>query len=428
MLKVLGIRNLRLLWLGEGISVLGSQFYLIALPWLVLQLTGDPFQMGSVLALAGIPRALFMLVSGAIIDRTSPRAVMILSNTVRLIIVLLISLLVLTNWIQIWILYLLALCFGFADAFLFPAQSAIIPRIVDSDSLLAANSIIQGTAHLSIAAGPALAGILIALFSGPSSAQAHAAPNTPGIAIAFGFNAVAYFTSIILFAMIRISDIPREKTSQGLKGALAFFREGLNHVAGDRTMRLMLLVASVSYFMVEGPRFVGIPVMANTIFPERAAAFGIIMSGFGAGMLLGILSAGVLPAIRPKWMGRFLLLVLSASGIGLMILGHMTEAVMAAAVVFIMGSAQGYVIIQYNTWLQIRTPEALLGRVFSTITFASLGLVPISQALCGALIKIDMTGLFLGAGICLTVVNFLVALKPEMRNMGLEMKAGKKTG
>ncbi|MBT3260224.1 MAG: hypothetical protein HN366_27775, partial [Deltaproteobacteria bacterium] len=72
-LVVLRLRNLRLLWIGEGISVLGSQFYMIALPWLVLKLTNDPFQMGTVLALAGIPRALFMLVGGALTDRYSPK-------------------------------------------------------------------------------------------------------------------------------------------------------------------------------------------------------------------------------------------------------------------------------------------------------------------------------------------------------------------
>jgi len=69
---VLGIRNLRLLWIGEGISVLGSQFYIIAMPWLVLKLTDDPFKMGTVLALAGIPRAFFMLLGGALTDRFSP--------------------------------------------------------------------------------------------------------------------------------------------------------------------------------------------------------------------------------------------------------------------------------------------------------------------------------------------------------------------
>ena len=73
MLKMLRSRNFRLLWIGEAVSLLGDQFTLIALPWLVLQLTGDALAMGTVLALAGVPRAIFILLGGALTDRFSPR-------------------------------------------------------------------------------------------------------------------------------------------------------------------------------------------------------------------------------------------------------------------------------------------------------------------------------------------------------------------
>src|SRR5258708_31668447 len=100
----LSVRNFRLLWIGEGISLLGDQFYMIALPWLVLQLTGSGLALGTVLALAGIPRAVFMLVGGAFVDRFSPRAVIMTSNFARLPLVGLLSPLVLTNKILIDIL------------------------------------------------------------------------------------------------------------------------------------------------------------------------------------------------------------------------------------------------------------------------------------------------------------------------------------
>jgi len=83
-MRVLRNRNFRLLWIGEGISLLGDQFYLIALPWLVLSLTGDALVVGTVLATAGIPRALFMLVGGALTDRFTPRKLMINSNLARM--------------------------------------------------------------------------------------------------------------------------------------------------------------------------------------------------------------------------------------------------------------------------------------------------------------------------------------------------------
>src|SRR5258708_16160356 len=80
----LSVRNFRLLWIGEGISLLGDQFYMIALPWLVLQLTGSALALGTVMALAGIPRALFMLVGGAFVDRFPPPSVLIFLKFSRL--------------------------------------------------------------------------------------------------------------------------------------------------------------------------------------------------------------------------------------------------------------------------------------------------------------------------------------------------------
>ena len=83
MLSTLKTRDYRLLWIGQGISHLGDQFHLIALPWLVLTLTHDPLQLGAVLAVAGIPRALLMLVGGVFADRHSPRTIMLVSDTLR---------------------------------------------------------------------------------------------------------------------------------------------------------------------------------------------------------------------------------------------------------------------------------------------------------------------------------------------------------
>src|SRR5258708_27683531 len=76
----LSVRNFRLLWIGESISLLGDQFYMIALPWLVLQLTGSALALGTAMALASIPRALFMLIGGAFVDRFSPPVGSIASN------------------------------------------------------------------------------------------------------------------------------------------------------------------------------------------------------------------------------------------------------------------------------------------------------------------------------------------------------------
>ena len=85
LLKLLAHREFGLFWLGVAISGIGDQFTLIALPWLVLKLTGDPFVVGSVLALSTAPRAGFMLFGGVLTDRVSPVRVLFLSNALRLV-------------------------------------------------------------------------------------------------------------------------------------------------------------------------------------------------------------------------------------------------------------------------------------------------------------------------------------------------------
>src|SRR5262249_18364972 len=136
-------RNFRLLWIGQGTSLLGDQFYLIALPWLVLKITGDPLALGTVLALAGIPRALFMLVGGAATDRLSPGTIMLVSDGLRLVLTLLLALLVLTGSTQMWMLYVMALVLGLVSGFFVPAAGSILPRLIDRQDLQPGNALTQ---------------------------------------------------------------------------------------------------------------------------------------------------------------------------------------------------------------------------------------------------------------------------------------------
>src|SRR5512134_1993896 len=110
--EVWGNRNFRLLWIGEAVSVLGDHFYMIALPWLVLQLTADALAMGTVLALSAIPRALLMLVGGALTDRFSPRTLMLASNAVRFVLVSSLTGLIFAGLVEMWMIYILAIFFG----------------------------------------------------------------------------------------------------------------------------------------------------------------------------------------------------------------------------------------------------------------------------------------------------------------------------
>lgn len=407
-------RNFRLLWSGEAVSLLGDQFYMIALPWLVLQLTGDAFSVGAVLALESIPRALFMLVGGALTDRFTPRAVMLASNLARMSLVAILAGVVLSGRIELWMLYAFALIFGLGDAFFFPAQNAMIPRLAQGDRLQSANALMQGTMQLSLFAGPVLAGSLIALFSG-GAAHAGTEAGLRGIGLAFAIDALSFLVSALTLWRIRI---PADgEPAAAAENLLTSIRKGLQVAWNDAPLRSFFLLIGVANLLVNGPVIVGIPVLADLRFAEGAAAFGIIMSAYGGGSLLGTALAAMLPRPPARSMGIVLGAVWSGLGLGVALLGLMNATLPAALVAGLMGAANGYVVILFVTWLQNRTPQVMLGRMMSLLMFASAGLMPVSNVITGALIRLDVTAVFVGGGSLMALLVFLSMLNPAVRAM-----------
>jgi Major Facilitator Superfamily len=405
---VLRMRNFRLLWIGEGISLLGDQFYLIALPWLVLSLTGNALAVGTILATAGIPRALFMLVGGALTDRFTPRKLMISSNLARMILTGLLAGLVATNLIQVWMLYALALLFGLADAFYFPAQTSIVPQLVDKNQLQAGNAVIQGTAHLSLFVGPVLAGAAIAWLDGGVT------HSTAGMALAFGLDSLSFIASITMLSLMRIKGSnSHAQKAQG--GVFASIREGLLYVWHDATLRIVFPIVMGLNVLINGPFAVGIPVVARTRFPEGVAAFGLIMSVFGGGALLGTVLAGILPKPSKKLLGTLSLSILSLMGIGLAMIGLAPTMYAAAAAALVMGTANGYANIMLITWLQQKVAPDMTGRIMSLVMFAAIGLNPVSTALAGTLIGLNVAVLLVCAGLLMTLFTLSAAFSRAVR-------------
>ena len=411
-INVLRNRNFRLLWIGEGISLLGDQFYMIALPWLVLSLTGNALAVGTVFAMAGIPRALFMLVGGALTDRFTPRRLMISSNLARLILTGLLTLLVMTNLIQVWMLYALALFFGLADAFFFPAQTSIVPQLVGKDQLQQGNAIIQATAQLSLLVGPILAGATITLLDNGATHSAS------GIAFAFAFDSLSFLASIAMLSLMRLepADVRAEKDDSGV---LASIGAGLLYVWNDATLKVVFPIVMGLNVLINGPFAVGIPVVARTRFPEGVAAFGLILSLFGGGALLGTALTAVLPKPSKKRLGTVSLSVLSLMGIGLAVIGLAPTTYIAAIAALVMGTANGYANIMLITWLQQKVALEMTGRIMSLVMFAAIGLNPVSTALAGALIGLNVAVLLVCAGILMTLFTLSAAFSSAVRN-GME--------
>src|SRR3954447_14220767 len=133
--------NFRWMMAGSAISLLGDQFTLLALPWLVLRLTGDTVALGTVLALVGIPRAVFILVGGAVVDRFSPQRVLMLTKHVNTV---LLATLALGAWqaaLRLPVIYALSLALGINSAFSIPSATSMLPHALPPVQLAAANGV-----------------------------------------------------------------------------------------------------------------------------------------------------------------------------------------------------------------------------------------------------------------------------------------------
>ena len=403
------VRDFRLLWVGEAVSSLGDQFALIALPWLALVMTGSGLALGGVLALMAIPRALFMLIGGVSVDRLSPRRVMIGSNAVRLVAVTVLGVVVLAGLAELWMLYVFALVFGVADAFFFPAQTSIVPQLVEPEQLQRANGIVQGTAQATVLVGPALAGIIIA-------ALGSEAADTTGIGIGLLLDAFTFVISMVTLWLIRA----RQRAVQAATSIFESIREGVRFVWGKASMRAVIALSLSANLFIVGPFEVGLPYFAYTRLPEGAAAFGVLLAAFGGGSLIGLAAGAMLPAPTPERLGVTVITSVSFAGLGLAALAPVHSTVIAAAMTAASGIALGYGNLLGLTWIQSRIPSALMGRVMSLMMLGSMGLVPVSMLIAGAAVQVSLDATLVIAGLGIAAVSLASLLSPAVRNLGLE--------
>lgn len=402
MLSVFTMRNFRLLFAGVSTSLLGDQFTLIATPWLVLQLTRDPGALGLVLALEGVPRALFMLFGGAFTDRVSPRVVLLIADLLRGLLAALLCVVVFSGTVQMWMLYAFSLAFGLVAGFAVPAGNSIVPSLVKQDDLEAANALVMGVGQLAGIVGPVVAGLLIGRY----------AESLTGIGLAFGIDSLTFAVSAASLLLMQAGVSPHLSEDDQAASIFEGIKEGLAFVWNDEPMRQIFTVIAAINFLFVGPILVGIPVLADQRLPEGAAAFGLLMSGFAVGNLAGYGLAGALPKPSGSQFRLLLVVLLTAFGIAMGVVGLTSSTWADFALMLMLGLGIGYVTILFFSWIQLRAPSAMLGRIMSLLMLASAGLIPISQAVSGFVSTQNPTLLFVVAGVLFLLLMLRTSAQP----------------
>ena len=413
--SVLANHNFRLLFGGSAISALGDQFTLVALPWLVLKLTGDPAALGLVLATMALPRALFMLIGGAVVDRLSPRRVLLAARGVNALMVALLALLVLVGDVRLALVYAIALGIGLSTAFAYPAGSAILPQLVSRDQLQPANALVMGMRQLSMFIGPALAGLVISV--GAHGAPARGVQDASGLGLAFSIDAISFAFSLASLMLIRIHSDFQPRAVVG--GVLSNVASGVRMIWADLPLRAFILYAAVISVFVGGPLQVGLPMLADTRMDLGAASLGILMTANGGGMLLGSALSGVASRFVRGRLGLMVLVIDSIVGVALAALALVHSTITGAALLAVTGALGGIVQIAIFSWIQRRVAPEMMGRTMSVLMFTFMGLGPISAAVAGTLLKvISLTSLFAGAGVLLTLIALSCMGNPALRSIG----------
>jgi MFS family permease len=364
---------------GSSLSNIGDQFYFVALPWLILQLTGSAAIMGSILMVAAIPRSSFMLVGGAISDRISPRLVLIYSAFARALAVTVIGILLRIHALTILEIYVLSFLFGISDAFSMPANEKYFPSLLSEQHLVKANSIYQGVSKFISIASPAPAAIVI---------------KTLGVSWAFFADAISFL--FIPAALLPLSDQRSEQSPPNTLRLWTAIGEGFRYVRRDMPLFVLIIMAAIINLFFFGPLFVGFPYLAKTAFASPTA-YGIWVSSFAAGGLIGIVAAGSLKIRRA---GLLIVGIGTVSGLCLSAVAFLSGVWTIACDAFLMGAATGFVNVQLSAWFQQRISEAVRGRVMSVVDLVTGGLFPLSLALAGicASWSVKMTFILGGSG------------------------------
>ena len=387
--RALQVRNYRLFWIGQLVSLSGSWMQTTAQAWLVLQLTRSPFALGLVTTLQFLPITLLSLVSGVLIDRLSKHRVVLLMQILGLIQAAIFGLLVATGTIQLWQVYVLAALQGVINAIDNPARQAFVPELAGREHLVnavALNSMLFNGARI---AGPAIAGLVIA--------QAGIAPALFLNALSF----VAVIGGLLLMDTQTFFTRPRQ-TAAPVRQQLV---EGLRYVwSTPRVLLIMLVVAAIGTF---GYNFsVTLPLLAGFVLHTDATGFGGLSAFLGIGSLLAAITTAY---TRQVTLRRLLL----GSGCFSVLLGAVafsTSFPLSAALLVALGFAGIIFATTANTLLQLTVPDELRGRVMSLYILLFAGSTPIGGFLIGSLSDVIGVSWTLMVCACLCLLGVIGAL------------------
>ncbi len=362
-LRVLRERDFALLWGGQTASIIGDGVFTVALALETLRVSDHASSLSYVIAARTAPTVLLLLLAGTMVDRLPRRLTVAVADVVRGVAVGAITVLVVAHALTVGDLVAISAFVGAADAFFFPAYSAIIPEILPSSLYLEGNAFNSASQVLGQSlTGPAVGGVLIAAF---------------GAASAFGVDAASFFLSAACVLAMRARPAPKPSG----RSMFADARQGLRWTRSQPWLWYAIIAASVANFAAFTPFAVLGPLLIRNVLHQGPTQYGMVFAAAGLG---GAVASVVAirwgsPRKRVSWMwGGWAIASLALTGIGL------APDVLVVATL----GALAFGFLQYggmlwSTMMQQLVPAEMFGRASSVDWMFSICLSPIGILIAG---------------------------------------------
>ncbi len=355
------LRDFRVFWLSQLLSLSGTWMHATAQSWLVYLITKSPLYLGLIAALSSLPILLFTLVGGMVADRYPKRDILIATQVLSMIPAIGLAILIDINIVEIWHIGFFAFFLGLVNAFDVPARHAFIGELVekaDITNAVALNSVAFNGARI---VGPLIAGLIIIIV---------------GLQTCFYINALTFVPVIAALLTIQSKGTMRARP----EGFLSDLKAAWGFIVREKSIfYIMFLIAIFSLFGI--PYITLLPVIAGEVLDVGAEGFSILLAYAGAGSLFAALTIAYRGEIGQKTNHLIISgVIFSFSLIGL---SNSTSFYLSCALIILTGWGITTFLATSNIFIQHSVTDSLRGRVMSFYTLVFLGFLPLGNSIVG---------------------------------------------
>jgi len=362
MLSVLRHRNYSIYFAGQFLSLVGTSLQGLAQAWLVYRLTGSAMALGFVSLASQGPMLLLMPIGGALADRFSRRSILLVAQTVNAAAALVLGACVLQDAASVELIIGLAAVTGLVTSIEMPARQSFLIELVEREDLqptIALNGIMLNFARMG---GPLLGGIVVAAI---------------GEGWAFVANAATFLAATASLLLLRLAPHARRPASHPIEE----LREGFQYVTSHRDIRALLAILMMTG-LGAAPYIVFMPVVASDLLMTDARGYGLLMSAFGVGSLLGAI---VLGRVRTSALSQAPALAAMGFGVAAIVFSFSRELWLSCVLVLPTTAALMLQGGATSTVIQLSVDDRMRGRVMAYYSMAFLGMLPLGALLAGAI-------------------------------------------